>query len=114
MRGHCYEGGSMLRFRALFVLGTIGLAGCATASRLADAPCLAVRAERGTRVLVYFRVQQPPYHSSIPKGLAAIEALGRRHRFVVEDTDDPRAFTDAGLRKYAAVVFLNTIGDVLD
>jgi type 1 glutamine amidotransferase len=43
-----------------------------------------------------------------------MEALGRRHGFEVEDTDDARTFTETGLARYSAVTFLNTIGDVLD
>lgn len=53
-------------------------------------------------------------HSSIPAGILALEALGASHGFSVAATEDPRAFSDATLAHYAAVVFLNTTGDVLD
>ncbi|MFY1636411.1 ThuA domain-containing protein [Solwaraspora sp. WMMB335] len=53
-------------------------------------------------------------HDSIPAGIAAVRDLGAAHGFAVDATEDPAAFTPANLRRYAAVVFLNTTGDVLD
>jgi len=53
-------------------------------------------------------------HSSIPDGLAAIRRLGQENGFVVEATEDAGAFRDETLKRYRAVVFLNTTGDVLD
>ena len=53
-------------------------------------------------------------HSSIANGLAAIRQLGAQHGFAVDATEDGTAFTQKNLRRYAAVVFLNTTGDVLD
>jgi glucose/arabinose dehydrogenase len=53
-------------------------------------------------------------HSSIPQGVVALRQLGRQHDFAVDATEDAAAFTAANLRQYAAVVFLNTTGDVLD
>lgn len=103
----------MRRLAALCVL-LLGLGGCATGARVAGSTCPALRAERGTRILVFFRVEGAPYHASIPQGLAAIEALGRRHGFRVEATDRPDAFQGRRLEAYSAVVFLNTIGNVLD
>lgn len=51
-------------------------------------------------------------HDSIPAGIEALTALGHGSGFRVTATEDPAAF--AGLARYAAVVFLNTSGDVLD
>ncbi len=53
-------------------------------------------------------------HASIPAAVAAVERLGREHGFAVDATEDAGAFTDAGLARYRAVVFLSTTGDVLD
>jgi type 1 glutamine amidotransferase len=53
-------------------------------------------------------------HDSIPRGIAAIEALGTEHGFAVESTEDASRFSDANLARYKAVVFLNTTGDILD
>jgi cytochrome c len=53
-------------------------------------------------------------HASIPAGIAAIQQLGRDHGFTVVATEDAGAFTLENLRRYAAVVFLSTTGDVLN
>ena len=53
-------------------------------------------------------------HDSIPRGIAAIEALGAAHRFAVEATEDAARFSEAVLARYKVVVFLSTTGDVLD
>ena len=53
-------------------------------------------------------------HDSIPRGIAAIEALGAAHRFAVEATEDAARFSEAVLARYKVVVFLNTTGDILD
>lgn len=53
-------------------------------------------------------------HDSIPAGIAAIRDLGAAGNFTVDATEDPSVFTMANLSRYAAVVFLNTTGDVLD
>lgn len=53
-------------------------------------------------------------HASIEAGIAAIRQLGAANGFQVEATEDSTYFTEERLRNYAAVVFLNTSGDVLD
>ncbi len=53
-------------------------------------------------------------HDSIPRGVEAIQTLGREHGFGVDATEDAAKFTDEGLARYSALVFLNTTGDVLD
>jgi type 1 glutamine amidotransferase len=53
-------------------------------------------------------------HPSIPAGVTAIHALGGEHGFNVDATESPAIFTPNRLEKYAAVVFLNTTGDVLN
>src|SRR3954469_9501910 len=53
-------------------------------------------------------------HSSIPDGIAAIKKLGAENGFAVDATEDATAFTQKNLRRYAAVVFMSTTGDVLD
>lgn len=52
-------------------------------------------------------------HKSIVVGAEAIRALGTANGFEVDVTDDPAAFTTANLRKFRAVVFLSTTGNVL-
>jgi len=53
-------------------------------------------------------------HASIPAGVTAVEVLGAVNNFAVDATEDPTAFTDSNLARFAAVLFLNTTGDVLD
>lgn len=105
----------MSRTYVLLLAASLALTACASLPRAAGPePCLDVRAPRGTRVLVFTRVEGPPEHASIPAGLSAIDSLGVRHGFRAEHTADPAWFTDGRLRRYDAVVFLNTIDDVLD
>ncbi|MEO6526762.1 MAG: ThuA domain-containing protein [Gemmatimonadaceae bacterium] len=85
----------------------------APAARSGRASCAVGNAPQGSRVLVFSRTKGFR-HGSIPAGIAAITGLGAAHRFTVEATEDPNTFTDATLRRYSAVVFLNTTGDVLD
>ncbi len=53
-------------------------------------------------------------HSSIPNGKAAIQKLGLENDFDVDTTEDANSFTEENLKKYSAIVFLNTTGDVLN
>src|SRR5262245_3091264 len=53
-------------------------------------------------------------HSSIPNGIAAIKKLGLANGFAVDTTENPGAFTQKNLSRYAAVVFMSTTGDVLN
>jgi glucose/arabinose dehydrogenase/cytochrome c551/c552 len=54
------------------------------------------------------------YHTSIPEGIEAIQNLGLQNGFAVDTTTDAGMFTEENLQSYAAVIFLNTTGDVLD
>ena len=53
-------------------------------------------------------------HSSIPNGIAAILKLGQENGFDVDTTENADLFNDSTLKKYSAVIFLNTTGDVLN
>ena len=53
-------------------------------------------------------------HKSIPQGILAITKLGRENGFEVDTTSDAKLFTIKNLKKYKAIVFLSTSGDVLD
>lgn len=53
-------------------------------------------------------------HESITDGKLALLELGNKYGFKVDTTELTSAFTSKNLKKYAAVVFLNTTGDVLD
>jgi glucose/arabinose dehydrogenase len=53
-------------------------------------------------------------HTSIAAGKAAIMKLGAENGFYVDTTENAEKFTEDSLKKYAAVIFLNTTGDVLN
>lgn len=80
---------------------------------VAPATCAVGKAHAGTRVLVFSRTAGFR-HASIPNGIAAIRELGAKHGFAVEATEDPKLFADSSLRRFSAVVFMSTTGDVLD
>jgi len=69
--------------------------------------------KNGTRVLVFSKTAGYR-HSSIANGKAAIEKLGKENGFEVDITEDSSVFTENNLKKYAAVIFLNTTGNILD
>ena len=53
-------------------------------------------------------------HASITNGIAAIGKLGAENGFTVDATEDSSTFTPENLKRYQAVVFLSTSGDILD
>lgn len=53
-------------------------------------------------------------HDSIAAGIATVQALGAEHGFAVDASEDATRFTADTLVQYAAVIWLNTTGDVLD
>lgn len=53
-------------------------------------------------------------HSSIPFGIAALQKLGKENHFFVDTTKDASFFNDKDLKKYHAVIFLNTTGNILN
>ncbi|MFJ8601830.1 ThuA domain-containing protein [Streptomyces shenzhenensis] len=67
----------------------------------------------GKRVLVFSKTAGFR-HDSIPEGITAVRELGTDGGFAVDATEDAGAFTAKNLRRYEAVVFLSTTGDVLD
>jgi len=65
------------------------------------------------RVLVFTR-HAGYEHRSIPAAIGALHTLGARGGFTALPTEDPRVFADKILRSFAAVIFVNTTGDILD
>jgi type 1 glutamine amidotransferase len=66
-------------------------------------------AQAQKRVLV-FKAVQGYFHQSIPAGVKAIQQLGAENNFAVDVAPDSTYFTDANLKKYAAIIFCNTSG----
>lgn len=65
------------------------------------------------RILVFSKTTGY-HHASIANGNAAILKLGKENGFEVDTTSNADAFTEENLNKYAAVVFLNATGDLLN
>ncbi|KUO19902.1 ThuA domain-containing protein [Streptomyces dysideae] len=89
------------------VVGAAVLLGCVSE------PAASQAGEDGKRVLVFSKTAGFR-HDSIPDGVAAVQQLGETGGFTVDATEDAGAFTAGNLRRYDAVVFLSTTGDVLD
>ena len=53
-------------------------------------------------------------HSSIGVGKLAIIKLGKENNFEVDTTENADVFNEKDLKKYSAIVFLSTTGDILD
>jgi glucose/arabinose dehydrogenase/cytochrome c551/c552 len=53
-------------------------------------------------------------HRAIPAGVAAVQKLGQENGFDVDTTRNAAYFQEDSLKKYSAVIFLNTTGNVLD
>lgn len=70
-------------------------------------------AEPEFRVLVFSKTVGYR-HASITNGIVAIKQLGQENNFVVEATENSSQFTSENLRRFRVVVFLSTIGDILD
>ncbi|HEX8549194.1 MAG TPA: ThuA domain-containing protein [Cytophagaceae bacterium] len=69
--------------------------------------------EKKARVLVFSKTTGFR-HSSIAAGQRALIKLGEEHKFIVDTTENSSKFTEDNLNRYAAVIFLNTTGDVLN
>jgi type 1 glutamine amidotransferase len=88
------------------------LAACATLACAHVAPAGRASAQ-APRVLVFSKTAAFR-HGSIPAGVAAVKKLGAENGFDVDATEDAAQFTAENLRRYRAVVFLSTTGDVLN
>lgn len=53
-------------------------------------------------------------HDAIPAGIKAMQQLGADNGFEVDTTENADRFNEDSLQLYAAVIFLNTTGDVLN
>ncbi len=54
------------------------------------------------------------HHESIAAGIVAIQKMANENDFAVDTTTDSNLFTNENLKKYSAVIFLSTTGNVLD
>ncbi|RKD12783.1 Crp/Fnr family transcriptional regulator [Pelobium manganitolerans] len=65
------------------------------------------------RILVFSKTEKFR-HQSIAIGNVAIQEMGKANDFLVDTTTSAGQFTYNNLKRYAAVVFLSTTGDVLN
>ena len=88
------------------------LAGLVAALSVFALPSVAAAAPK-FRVLVFSKTAGFR-HDSIETGVARVKQLGTANNFAVDATEDATAFRPANLRRYQAVIFLSTTGDVLN
>jgi cytochrome c len=69
--------------------------------------------DTGTRILVFSKTAGFR-HESIPAGIVALRELARKENIEMDTTENAGSFNEENLRRYKAVVFLNTTGDVLN
>ena len=75
------------------------------------ASCSSKRSSMPT-ILVFFKTGGY-YHESIPTGVKAIQDLGDKNGFNVDTTTNANMFAEDSLKKYAALVFLSSTGEIL-
>ena len=72
----------------------------------------------GKRVLVYTRnyvTNGKGYiHENIQTSVDAIKQMGAENGFTVDHSDDPKVFTPANLKQYAAIVFSNSNNEAFE
>src|SRR5262249_2401080 len=100
----CYPDSPAMVMRrvAQIVVALLAAAYAAGAAHAANPPVLVSTKAAGCR------------HESIPAAIQAVRDLGAKNGFDVTATEDDTVFSAAGLAPYDAVIFLLTIGDVLD
>lgn len=74
---------------------------------------LLVAAAPKPKVLLFYKTAGF-YHKSIEPGLPALANLGKENGFEVDSTKDAAFFSDQQLKRYAAIIFLNTTGTLFD
>ena len=65
-------------------------------------------------VLVFSKTAAFRHTAAIEAGKKNIQMLGAKNNFLVDTTEDAELFTPGNLKKYAAVIFLCTTGNVLN
>jgi type 1 glutamine amidotransferase len=83
-------------------------------SVVAGSICIALTWKPAEPKVLVFSKTNGFRHESIPQGIAAIKKLGKSNGFAVDATEDSTKFTDANLKQYQAVIFLNTTGNILN
>ena len=98
---------------SIVVIILLTLLGCSTSKHSAESAEKKID-WKTVRVLVYTKNGKGYVHDNIASGVASIRALGTRHGFGVDVSDNPADFTDANLQQYSALIFNNTNNNVFD
>lgn len=69
--------------------------------------------KKNPKVLVFYKTAEY-YHKCIPAGLDAFQKLGVEYGIDFTYSKDSLDFNDKNLKKFGAIVFFNTTGNVLD
>lgn len=80
---------------------------------LAVLPLIHLQAKPKPRLLVFYKTAGF-HHDCIPAAKLAMIKLGTENGFEVDTTENAGIFDHKNLKKYAAVLFLNTTGNVLN
>ncbi len=71
--------------------------------------------ERTPALLIFTAVESPQKkHKVTASASESIVELGQKEKFIVEITDDSNVFSEQNLQRFAAIIFLNTRGNVMD
>ncbi len=90
---------------AALIVFTLMISGCSGQERTPGS----AGDDQADRVLV-FSATRGYRHASISAGQKALRELGAANGFRTDESEDPAAFESGNLKKYKAVVFLNTTG----
>ncbi|MEP6583945.1 MAG: ThuA domain-containing protein [Ginsengibacter sp.] len=72
------------------------------------------KSDSNARKVLLFVKTKGYHHESIPAGIAAIEKIGKENNFAVDVDSNSNVFNDDDLKKYKAVIFLSTTGNILN
>ena len=80
---------------------------------MAAAPVEAPAKPASERKILVFSLTKGFRHSSIPHGVVAMDALGKKTgAFSIEHSEDPAVFAADNLKRFDAVMMLNTTGEL--
>lgn len=101
---------------ALLLLSTgLALLSCGAATDSAQSQAgRTTKLSGGAHMILVFTKTTGYRHASIKDGIAAIRKLAAEHQVGVDCAEDASVFTDVGLARYKAVVFLSTSGTLFN
>ena len=90
-----------MNFKIIFLI--VIFSGCSSTKKIMQS----------SKILV-FSATKGFRHASIANGKVALLKLGSEKNWKVDTTEDATVFTEANLKQYGVVVFLNTTGNILN